>query len=440
MPMQKSIVTAADSYKYSQVPDVYPKDTSAMSSYIQARVKGQKAVSLGISMFIDEYLTTPVTKEIVDEAEYVITSHGEPFDRGMWDRVINEYGGYLPIEIYAVPEGTVVDSDVPLVTVECDIPGMFTLASFIETPMQRSVWYPTTIASQGLELYKNLKWMYEKYSDNIGNLGFALNDFGQRGATSHESAVAGGLGHLIYFNGTDNVSALMGARHYYGADIAGYSVPASEHSVQCSYGEASQRLYLKTMLDKYAKKGGIVSIVLDGYNVYREAGLLCTEFKEQIIASGAKVVFRPDSGDMFEVVPRLLAMQEAAFGFTMNSKGKKVINNVGIIQGDGINPTSAMMLMQKVIDLGYAPECVVLGSGGGLLQSVTRDTMKFAQKTSAMKIGGLWVDTVKNPITDQGKKSRGGRQFSDQYVKHYSRGEVLYKPTWDEMKARALNF
>lgn len=440
MPMQKSIVTAADSYKYSQVPDVYPKDTSAMSSYIQARVKGQKAVSLGISMFIDEYLTTPVTKEIVDEAEYVITSHGEPFDRGMWDRVINEYGGYLPIEIYAVPEGTVVDSDVPLVTVECDIPGMFTLASFIETPMQRSVWYPTTIASQGLELYKNLKWMYEKYSDNIGNLGFALNDFGQRGATSHESAVAGGLGHLIYFNGTDNVSALMGARHYYGADIAGYSVPASEHSVQCSYGEANQRTYLKTMLDTYAKPGGIVSIVLDGYDVYRESNLLCTEFKEQIIASGAKVVFRPDSGDMFVVVPRLLAMQEAAFGFTLNSKGKKVINNVGIIQGDGINPTSAMMLMQKVIDLGYAPECVVLGSGGGLLQSVTRDTMKFAQKTSAMKIGGLWVDTVKNPITDQGKKSRGGRQFSDLYVPHYRYGEVLCKPTWDEMKARALNF
>lgn len=440
MPMQKSIVTAADSYKYSQTPDVYPEDTSAMSSYIQARVKGKLAVAMGISMFIDEYLTTPVTKEIVDEAEYVITNHGEPFDRAMWDRVINEYGGFLPIEIYGVPEGTVVESDVPLVTVECAIKGMFTLASFVETPMQRSVWYPTTIASQGLEFYQNLKWLYEKYSDNLAALLVALNDFGQRGATSHESAVAGGLGHLVYFSGTDNVAALMGARHYYKADIAGYSVPASEHSVQCAYGEAGQRLYLKTMLGKYAKPGGIVSIVLDGYDVYREAKLLCTEFKQQIIDSGAKVVFRPDSGDMFEVVPRLLAMQEAAFGFTVNSKGKKVINHVGIIQGDGINPTSGMMLMQKVVSLGYAPECVVLGSGGGLLQSVTRDTMKFAQKTSAMKIAGLWVDTVKNPITDPGKKSRGGRQFSDQYVTYYKNGEVLYKPTWDEIKARALTF
>jgi nicotinamide phosphoribosyltransferase len=346
----------------------------------------------------------------------------------------------MPMTVRGVPEGTVMDSSQAMVSVMATDRETMTIGSHFETAMQRSVWYMSTIASQGLELYQNMLFFYSNYSDNPGNIGFSLNDFGQRGATSYESAMMGGLGHLVYFQGTDNVAALRGARYYYNADIAGYSVPASEHSLQCSFGKDNQSAYLKKMLDTYAKPNAIVSIVLDGYDVYRESQLLCTEFKQQIIDSNAKVVFRPDSGDMFEVVPKLLAMQEAAFGFKWNSKGKKVINNVGIIQGDGINPTTAMMLMQKVVGLGYAPECVVLGSGGGLLQSVNRDSLKFAQKTSAMRIDGVWTDTVKDPITDPGKKSKGGIQDNYNFVTYYENGSCIYKPTWNEITGRARKF
>lgn len=438
---RKNIILSADSYKYSQVMDVYPYGTEAMYSYIEPRVKGKMIVPLGLSIYIKDWLSVPISRQDIDEAEALIVPHGEPFDRAMWEYILEEYSGYIPVTIRGIPEGLPVQSSTGIVSVLCKDPRCASVASFIETALQRAVWYPTTIATQGLDLYKNLKWMYDNYSDNPGNLGFALNDFGSRGATSFESSVAGGLGHLVYFLGTDNVAALQGAQFYYGSkDPIGYSVPASEHSVQCAYGEENQRAYLKKMLDSYAKPGGLVSIVLDGYDVYREAELLCTEFRDQIIDSGAKVVFRPDSGDMFEVVPRLLKLQEAAFGFEMNSKGKKVIKNVGIIQGDGINPTTAMMLMQRVIDLGYAPESVVLGSGGGLLQSVTRDTLKFAMKTSAMKINGVWVDTVKNPITDPGKKSKGGIQDTEEFVTYYDHGKILFTTTFSEVRERALKY
>lgn len=432
-------ILTADSYKYSQHPDIYVPGMRAAYGYIEPRIKQKKIVVEGITPFIQDF-TRPITKADIDEAELLVNGHGEPFNRPFWDRILNKFGGHFPMKIRGLPEGTVTDSSKAIVSVMSDDPETCTIGSHFETAMQRSVWYMSTIATQGLALYQTLKWFYDHGSDNPGNLAFALNDFGQRGVTSYESAMLGGMGHLIYFMGTDNVAALRAARYYYGADIAGFSVPASEHSVQCSFGKEGQRLYLKTMLDKYAKKGGIVSIVLDGYDVYREAELLCTEFKQQIIDSGAKVVFRPDSGDMFEVVPRLLAMQAAAFGYTVNSKGKKVINNVGIIQGDGINPTTAMMLMQKVIALGYAPECVVLGSGGGLLQSVTRDTDKYAQKTSCVLVGDTWIDTVKDPITDPGKKSKGGFQDTPDFVTYYDYGDRPYITKWDEMKARALNF
>jgi nicotinamide phosphoribosyltransferase len=140
---------------------------------------------------------------------------------------------------------------------------------------------------------------------------------------------------------------------------------------------------------------------------------------------------------MFEVVPRLLKMQEEAFGFVTNSKGKKVINNVGIIQGDGIDPTTFGMLMQRVVDLGYAPESVVMGSGGGLLQKVNRDTFSFAQKTSAILVDGNWLPTVKDPITDHGKKSKGGYLHIPGGITVYSMGKILYRPTFAEIRANA---
>jgi nicotinamide phosphoribosyltransferase len=47
--------------------------------------------------------------------------------------------------------------------------------------------------------------------------------------------------------------------------------------------------------------------------------------------------------------------------------------------------------------------------GGGLLQQVNRDTMKFAMKCSAIKINGHWQDVYKDPATDKGKISKRGR-------------------------------
>lgn len=428
-------ILEADSYKFSQW-QVMPNGFDGASSYIEARVKNRKIVPLGISLWIQNFLATPLTQAEVDEAEAVCLAHGEPFYREGFQAIIDECDGYWPVHIRGVPEGTVVNSQTPLVTVEA--PGKFAwVASFLETSLQRAIWYPTTIASIGREMRLQAEWFFEKYSDNPQMLGFMLNDFGARGATSRESAAIGGLAHLVNFCGTDNIQAILAARQYYGADMPAYSVPASEHSVQCSFGADNQRDYLAKMLDTYAKPGAIVSIVLDGYDVYREANLLCTEFRDQIVASGAKVVFRPDSGDMFEVVPRLLQMQADAFGFDVNSKGKRVIRNVGVIQGDGIDPQTFGMLIQRVVDLGYAPESVIMGSGGGLLQKVTRDTLSFAQKTSAVSIGGVWQDSVKNPVTDTGKRSKGGRQSTEQYVLMYSHGLVFYSTTLDQIRELA---
>lgn len=47
------------------------------------------------------------------------------------------------------------------------------------------------------------------------------------------------MAHLVNFAGTDTVEALLYARRYYGADMAGFSVPAMEHSTVTSWGRES---------------------------------------------------------------------------------------------------------------------------------------------------------------------------------------------------------
>ena len=135
-----------------------------------------------------------------------------------------------------------------------------------------------------------------------------------------------------------------------------------------------------------------------------------TELKQQVIDSGATVVIRPDSGDPVEVLPKMFNILADTFGYTTNAKGYKVLNNVRILWGDGINQLSIRSILTKIVDFGgWSADNIAFGMGGALLQQLDRDTQKFALKCSSACIDGTWVDVQKDPITDTGKKSKKGR-------------------------------
>jgi nicotinamide phosphoribosyltransferase len=132
--------------------------------------------------------------------------------------------------------------------------------------------------------------------------------------------------------------------------------------------------------------------------------------KQQVIDSGATVVIRPDSGDPVEVLPKMFTILGETFGYTKNAKGYKVLNNVRMLWGDGINQMSIASILRTVVDVhGWSADNLAFGMGGALLQQIDRDTQKFAMKCSAAKINGEWVDVFKDPITDKVKASKKGR-------------------------------
>jgi len=407
-------ILAVDSYKLSHAFS-YPSNITGMYSYIEARTGGKDTIiPFGLQMWIEKFLTVPVTMGHIDEAEKFAKLHGEPFARDAWEHIVKEYAGYLPVIIRAVPEGTPVPSGHVLVTIECSDAKVFWLSSYLETALQRGFWYPTTIASLDYKIKNEIARFYEISGADKSLLPFALHDFGGRGVTCAEQAEIGGAAHLVNFMGSDTIEGVRAANFYYREEMAAFSVPATEHSVQCSFSLEDDKgggdlEYLRHQIRTFGKPGGIVSIVIDGYDVYRAAELLCTELKQEIINSGAKVVFRPDSGDMLEVVPRILRLQEVAFGSVINSKGYRKINTVGIIQGDGVDHMSIKTLLGNILAMGYSADNVIFGSGGALLQKVNRDTFKFAQKASAVcNAEGDWVGISKNPVTDTGKRSKQG--------------------------------
>jgi nicotinamide phosphoribosyltransferase len=405
----KNIILNSDSYKYSQF-NQYPPKTTVVYSYIESRGGVYDAtVFFGLQAFIKEYLTGPVvTMDMIDEAEAIITAHGEPFNREGWEYIVREHGGNLPVIIKAVPEGTVVGVKNVLATIENTDPACYWLTSFLETALLRAIWYPTTVATNSYENKKLILDYLEKTGDPT-SIDFKLHDFGARGVSSLESAGIGGAAHLVNFQGTDTVEALLFARRYYGADMAGFSVPAMEHSTVTSWGREHEVASYRNMVKQNGKPGGIVSAVSDSYDIFKACELWGTELKQDILDSGATLVVRPDSGDPAVVVKQCLQILEKHFGFVRNAKGFKVLNNVRVLQGDGINHASIRSILYTITLAGYSVDNVVFGQGGALLQIVNRDDQKFAMKCSSVQINGKWVDVQKDPVTDSGKKSKAGR-------------------------------
>ena len=230
-----SVIVRTDSYKFSQWLQ-YPEDTTNISSYIESRGGEPESVFFGLQAFIKDYLCTPITMANINRAELIVKAHGLPFNREGWEIILNEYGGFLPIEIEAVPEGTVMPTHNVQVQVKI-IDGETRLAwltSYIETILLRGVWYPSTVATKSRKMKKIIAAALHKTSDVPvdAQIMFKLHDFGARGASSGETAILGGMGHLVNFMGTDTFEALEGVMAYYNTDqVVGFSIPASVHNI-----------------------------------------------------------------------------------------------------------------------------------------------------------------------------------------------------------------
>jgi nicotinamide phosphoribosyltransferase len=435
--MDRNLITLTDSYKFTHWKQ-YPPLTENVYSYFESRGGQFKdTVFFGLQYFLKQYLEGPViTRYKVEEAEQVVGKHlGNPalFNRAGWMRIVEKHGGRLPVVIRAVPEGTVVPVLTPLMTVENTDPELFWLTNYLETLLVQT-WYPTTVATLSREMKRIILKALEDTGDpNL--IGFKLHDFGFRGVSSVESAGIGGAAHLVNFMGTDTVEALMIAKAVYGADMAGFSIPAAEHSTITSWGKENEVKAFDNMLTQFPE--GLVAVVSDSFDIFKACNQYWgQELREKVLSRNGTLVVRPDSGVPEEVVVKVLEALGEAFGYDHNAKGFKVLNpKVRVIQGDGIDYDSVQDILGNMRVHKWSADNIAFGMGGALLQKLNRDTQKFAFKCSSVVVNGQPRDVFKQPVTQDWKRSKAGR--FDVGPEVFRDGKVLVEHKFDDIRVRA---
>ena len=353
--------------------------------------------------------------------------------------------GYLPIEVKAISEGTMVPIKVPVLTIYNTHPDFYWLTNYLETILSNLLWKPMTSATIARQYRKVLTgWMEKTDPANAWFIDWQGHDFSMRGMDSAEAVISSGLGHLTAFSGTDSLPAIHGARKYYGAEgFVAASVPATEHSVMCAGGKEDEVDTFRRLLETYPK--GILSVVSDTWDLWK----VCTEhvatLKEEILSREGKLVIRPDSGDPVDILcgawdedrlpsgnyekrPKsgpegkgVIELLWNVFGGTINEQGYKVLDpHIGAIYGDSITIDRANEICTRLESKGFASTNVVLGIGSFTYQYNTRDTFGFAMKATYVEIkhpaeSGSPAFAIegreifKDPITDDGtKKSATG--------------------------------
>ena len=401
-----------DSYKASHFLQ-YPPNTTRAFFYLESRGSDRdwhETVFFGLQYLLKNYFLAPFTQGMVEEAREVITAHGLPFNYEGWTNLVKKHHGKLPLRIRAVAEGNVVPLHNVLMTVETTDDEFAWVGSWFETQLLR-VWYAITVSTQSWQIKRDVyKYLQETADDADAEIAFKVHDFGARGVSSQETAAIGGAAHLVNFMGTDTMASLLLHRKFYGSEMAGFSIPAAEHSTITSWGRENEIEAYRNMLKNFAKPNALVAIVSDSWNIYNAVEKIWGEqLKQEVIDSGATIVIRPDSGEPVEVVSKVAQLLGEKFGFDINSKGYKVLKNVRIIQGDGVNQDSIKQILERLKSEGFSASNIAFGIGGSLLQKVNRDTLKFAYKCSAIVTDGELREVYKQPITDAGKNSKRGR-------------------------------
>ena len=416
-----------DAYKLGHMEQYVP-GCNKVYSYLEARSDRyfSKSVFYGLQYYLKEYLTKPVTQSDVDEFIKVKKN----ILGTVSDDQINKFNslvdlGYWPIEIKAVPEGSVVPAKNAIMSITNTNSDFYWAVGYVESLLLK-LWYSSSVATTSYNYYQMVDKFFNKTVDPENHFlkPFMVHDFGYRGDSSEEGAIISGVGHLLSFVGSDTIISYKGAEQYYNAihtpdDPIMLTVPASEHSVMCSFGRDGELDCYKNMLEIYPT--GIVSIVSDTYSIWNVLENFAPILKDDILARDGKVVFRPDSGNPEYIIcgdphadpdtpegKGCLRLLEEVFGSSLNGKGYKELHpSVGLIYGDGIYLERYNNILTRMEEMGFAASNLVIGVGG-ILRNHTRDSLGYAIKATHVEVNGEERSIMKDPITDQKKKSKQG--------------------------------
>ncbi len=451
-------LTLIDFYKADHRSQ-YPKGTTTVFSNWTPRKSRiddiDSVVFFGLQYFVKEYLIKQWNRDFFDRPKYEVV---ERYARRMRNAGISievdhiedlHDLGYLPIEVWALPEGTNTPIGVPMFVVWNTMPEFFWITNYLETSLSSVIWGPSTSATIARKYRRILDHWIEATGGDPNFVDWQGHDFSYRGMYGSEAAMLSGGGHLLSFTGTDTVPAIDFLEDYYGAnsdeDLVGGSVPATEHSVMCM-GTKEDEIETFHRLITELYPSGIVSIVSDTWDYWKVWTEFLPELREDILSRDGVVTIRPDSGDPVKILvgdpnapvgsPAHKGSYELAwevFGGTVNAKGFKELDpHINLIYGDSITTERCEAICAGVAAKGFVPKNI-FGIGSFTYQYNTRDTFGFAMKATAGVVDGELREIFKDPATDDGTK-RSARGLLAVAVDDNGELVLEERTSWDRVR------
>lgn len=430
------MMLCSDTYKHTH-PRMYPKNLNKLVSYLTVRKNMSEAfdkmVFAGLQPFMMEYLVKGFNEQFFNlPLTYVEKTYKEYMgvqigvENTEWDSIaaLHELG-YLPLEIRALPEGTVVNMGIPVVEMTNTHPDFAWVVQWVECILQAELWAPCAYATIG-KAYHDLADRYYKATADDADPFMAMSDFGMRGMSCLEDSIRASASWLFSFNKTSTIPALPYIDKFYMAECVkngiGRGGVSTEHSVMgANYAlDGDEITFVKRLLtDLYPNTS--FSMVSDTYDYWNMVENIIPACKKEILAHNGKLLIRPDSGDMVEITIHTINSLWDTFGGTVNAKGYKVLDpHIGLIYGDGCTLNRVHEIYEKLKELGFAATNVVFGVGAFCFHAlfddnnkmtvITRDTFGIAMKATYGQFGDKKLFIYKDPKTDEGnlKKSHKG--------------------------------
>lgn len=434
------------------LPEKITKSVSYFTPRMSRVKRWDKVVMFGLQGFIKEYLidyfndnffNVPFDEAIADYQRVMDATLGANAYNIEKIKKLHELG-YLPIEIVALPEGTLVPIHVPMFCITNTHKDFAWLPQSLESLISAETWHPMLAATVGYTYRQIVNKYYDETCDDNIPRAKALGAFDFRGEECLQSATKAGAGWLLSFLNTATVPAIPYLENNYNCDCTkepvGFGSPSTEHSVMCSnFAVDGDEITLLRRLLTEIYPNTSFSAVLDSYDYWNVIDNILPQLKPEILAHNGCMLMRGDSGDCIEVVTKTVFKLWDIFGGTVNSKGYKVLDpHVKAIYGDSITVQRCEKIYEILKENGFACSNVALGVGSfsfqcieedGVLKPFTRDTFSSCIKATYCEIDGKPVPIFKNPKDGGFKKSQKGCCVVYKFMNN-----IVYKDeyTWKE--------
>lgn len=460
--MNTLAILLSDTYKQTH-DRMYPKNLKKLVSYWVPRKsmfvneENQKMVWFGLQGFIQEWLVEYFERNFFNlPLEAVVNEYKYSMDiqigEGNYDvdKVENLWRlGYLPIEIKALPEGSLVDMGIPCIEITNTHDNFAWLVQWIECILQAELWKMCNHATIGHMYYTLAKKWYNKTVDNTIDPRNAFADFGMRGMSCMNEAIRCSAAWLLSSNKTSTIPAISYLDKYYFAKCAdnkiGIGAVSTEHSVMgANFAlDGNERDFVKRLLTELYPNSSF-SMVSDTYDYWNMVENIIPSLKEEILNHNGKLLIRPDSGDQFETTVETIQKLWNIFGGTTNTKGYKVLDShIGVILGDGCTLEVLDRIWTELESRGFAANNAIFGVGAFCFSAIfengrmivnTRDTYGCAMKATYGVFGDKELKIYKDPKTDTShlKKSHRGLVFVEKVGDKFTYKDDMLLSEYDE--------